>query len=134
MGLAIAVLWVAGCAEPAKTTVFKAPIRGSAHGKITLKGAPVPVGSMITFVPDVDSIYPPVAANIGENGSYSVKDIPVGKVSIMISPPPPSGALVVSSTPTEVFPQKYTSATTSEESVEIKDGEDVEYNLDMKAP
>jgi hypothetical protein len=57
--------------------------RGTVYGKVTNAGTPITAGT-VSFFPQSGE---PVVATIGSDGSYSVVDVPPGKVRVAVLPP-----------------------------------------------
>jgi hypothetical protein len=52
--------------------------RGNVSGKVTFRGRPVMIGSVVMIAKDEK----PVTGRLEEDGSYSLKDVPVGEVQV----------------------------------------------------
>jgi hypothetical protein len=73
--LLLVILVSAGCGNPA----------GTVWGKVTFEGNPLPSGN-VSFAPDDKSAgnKGAVISPIAEDGSYSLSNVPVGKVTITV--------------------------------------------------
>ena len=116
---------------------------GTVFGTINYKGAAIPEGCAVTFMPEGGDL--PAAGEVNSSGAFSLyfkggTAIPTGKYKIGIMPP------AVEETPQQAMermesggkekefpevPQKYRDAETSGETFEVKEGENT-YELDMK--
>ena len=130
--LCVGLFLISGCSDAGeKTPPTPAIPRGKVHGKLTVAGNPAPEGSVITF-----------ATTKGETGTgktdasgvYTASDVPAGSVTVMVSGPSMKADGTLAMDAGGGIPDKYGTAATSGEKVEVKADGDVEYNLDMKKP
>lgn len=108
---------------------------GSISGKVTFKGQPIPVGT-VTYFGQKNKV---VVADLSEDGSYIVDQLPVGMAAITVEtpnvqpfalkpgdPPPPPG--VVSSAyflPNIRIPDHYVNRETSGLRLDVQEGPQV---------
>lgn len=138
--LGCALLLAAGCGRgdglPGPT--------GTVSGKLTSNGKPAPAGTLVNCT-HVEKSFPAIGAT-DANGNFTLemkggKNILVGKYTVAISPPvvkmDPAEAMRLSQagTPPQAnfpeIPEKYRSADTSGETLEVKTGANT-LNIDMK--
>jgi len=135
----LAIVWVltgivacsgcGGAGAPSTPPAKPVPV-GKVHGKVTLKGQPAPEGTGLTFVGNNSSL----SVVVGSDGTYTASNVPAGQCKVRVENPTFSDPAASASAPTDFgFPQKYLKEATSGETVDVKEGADVEYNLDMKA-
>ena len=129
------ILVCSGCGDSGAPPAIKKPTSvGKVHGKLTFKGEAVPAGSSIWFYASPESGFIPVSAMTQADGTYAAADVPAGQCKVRIGVPGPGPDTTPENMPADPgFPAKYLRETTSGETVDVKAGGDVEYNLDMKA-
>jgi hypothetical protein len=132
-----ALLLVLGCGKPAP----KGP-QGTVHGKVTVKGSPVPEGTVVSFMGQTSS---GGSARIGADGAYRLvgptggETIPADTYKVVLMPV--AGTSMTSDEamklkpeelpkPDSVIPDKYQNANTTPETREVKEG-DNEINIDL---
>lgn len=105
---------------------------GSISGKVTYKDKPIPVGT-VTFFAQKNRV---VFAELEENGSYLVENVPVGEAEITVEtpnvqpfvaapgqPPPPPGVLSPAYTrPNIRIPDRYVDRTQSGLKLDVQEG------------
>jgi hypothetical protein len=134
--LGLAFLLLAGCSPPS----------GTVSGKVTIGGQTVPGGS-VSFVPPEGK--GTQIAEISEDGSYTVRNLPPGKAAIIVetksaAPPAAPGGVrmnMPAGAPNApgadagkryvAIPEAYSSAETSGLSYEVKAGKQ-EHNIDLQ--
>ena len=119
--------------------------QGRVHGKVTYKGAPVPAGSQIAFVPIETGTG--ATAEVAADGTYQLRTatgdtLAVGKYQVSVSPPLPTKGLSpaeamkisqqadASGSTAAALPEKYLNPATSPENREVKEG-DNEFNIEL---
>ncbi|OYV82180.1 MAG: hypothetical protein B7Z73_17305, partial [Planctomycetia bacterium 21-64-5] len=132
-----------GCGKPAP----KGP-QGTVHGKVTVKGSPVPAGTVVSFIGQTGS---GGSATTGADGAYRMvgptggQTIAADKYKVVLMPGGGSGAPPtpeqemeqMSRNPDEtpktdsLIPDKYQNPTTTPEEHEVKEG-DNEINIDVR--
>ena len=129
----VSLLLVSGCSEPPAVKVGPAkpvgPV-GQVKGKVTIDGKPVPAGTTINFVDEKGRTG---SATIDASGAFSASDVPAGAVSVFFTVAAsmnPDGSLTPAG---GGIPEKYLAAETSGEKLEVKEGAEAEYKLNMKA-
>ena len=110
----------------------KEPIKSTVSGTVTLKGSPLPAGTVLFFSKELDSTS---RSTIKDGGKYTFPvPIPVGDYLVCISDPPtpPPGGMGPAEKPIQVnVPAKYRSFDTSELKFTIKPGPN-EYNIELE--
>ena len=125
---------------------------GQENGRLTLSGKPVPDGTTVVLLHKSKGYT--ATGTVLDDGYYTASfrgglDLLTGMYAVSVSPPaeqtpesnpdsPEAYARMMEAGPEKegksdsAFPEKYTSANTSNEVMEVKEGSN-EYNLDMKA-
>jgi hypothetical protein len=57
--------------------------KGTVHGKVTYKGAPLP-GGQITFMPEKEGVHGMTAEIDPKDGTYKAVDVPTGPVKVVV--------------------------------------------------
>ena len=141
--LSLAVTLVPGCGKAGP----KGP-HGTVHGKVMVKGAPVPSGTVVNFLNEVGTGASAVA---GADGSYKLVSqhgdkVPVGSYKVSIMPAQQQPSLTpeqqmeasmkaqqsgTSAAPDDSpIPEKYRNPMTTTETRDVKEG-DNEINIDL---
>jgi hypothetical protein len=122
---------------------------GTVHGKLTINGAAVPSGTLVTFISDAGGTASGLA---GTDGGYrltsmSGENVPVGKYKVVVMPASVESSLTPEQQMEEsmkamesgkapapaaksVIPAKYGNLTTTPEAREVKEG-DNEINVEL---
>ena len=124
--------------------------QGTVHGKVTIKGAPAPAGTVVSFLGETGA---GASGMVGAEGSYRLvgakgaDEVPTGTFKIVLMPASPESSLTsdqqmeasmkaqqsgqTPAPPTEsIIPAKYSNPTTTTETREVKEG-DNEINIDV---
>jgi hemoglobin len=101
--------------EPKKEDGKKDAASATVTGHVTFNGKPVG-GGTITFVPVEGKGSKPIAADVAEDGTYSLKKLPPGEYNIVIAPP--AGKEKAK----DAVPAKYRDEKTSSLKVSVKEG------------
>jgi hypothetical protein len=81
-GLLVLLLAISGCGR-------SRPPGGTVTGTVTYKGEPVPAGQVSFIAVDGKS----AMAHLDEEGNYEATDVPLGKVSVTVTTPPPAAGI-----------------------------------------
>lgn len=116
---------------------------GTVHGKVTYKQQPAPAGAVISFIGEKAGA---ATATISADGTYLLQGekgplrLPTGTYRVIISVPSKEMSIEEGmkasesgqppAQPTAAIPAKYSDASATPASFEVKEG-DNEYNLDM---
>jgi hypothetical protein len=112
---------------------------GSIHGRVTFKGQPVTEGQVVFFEPEIHVYH---TARIQPDGTYTAKmsdgpGLAVGTYQVAVMPPvvEPSGSKAPGPhTPGKYpdIPPRYRSPKTSQLTLEVKEGKNPPFDIDMK--
>jgi hypothetical protein len=91
---------------------------GTVSGKVTYKGQPLPFG-LVTFHPEKGKKV--FSGKLHADGTYEVKDVPVGKARVTIEVKAEKGK-AKGPAPRVAIPAKYANSKTSGLTVEVKKG------------
>jgi hypothetical protein len=99
--------------------------KGNVHGKVYFKDKPLS-GGAVTFLVNKKTVG---KSQILEDGSYDMRDVPAGEVTIVIIPGSPIGGKA--KTPPEALPKEITDPDKSTEKITITSG-DQERDIRLK--
>jgi hypothetical protein len=126
----IGLLAFVGCGSEA--SLDTGPV-GTVRGRVTYQGKAVPEGSIINF--GAEDGLRLVSAEIGSDGEFVATNVPTGTVRVSVSPPSveeegaePADPNVIATPP---FPERYLNPEASGETINLTEGQEVEYNLEM---
>jgi hypothetical protein len=115
--LTFALLALCGCSKP----------KGNVHGKVYYKDKALPNG-VVGFIADKKTVG---TSPIGEDGSYSMKGIPTGEVTVTVAPGTPLDPKTLKPTPKVDLPKDLADPNKSTEKYTVTEG-DQEHDIRLK--